>query len=35
MLSSFVVVYELYSYGMASFQLGASGILESFKALFS
>ncbi|MEC2257960.1 metal-dependent hydrolase [Bacillus cereus] len=35
MISTFVVVYELYSYGMASFQLGASGILESFKALFS
>ncbi|PFU38243.1 hypothetical protein COK88_31125, partial [Bacillus cereus] len=29
-----VVVYELYSYGMASFQPGNSGILESFKSLF-
>ncbi|HDR7321065.1 TPA: metal-dependent hydrolase [Bacillus toyonensis] len=35
MISTIVVVYELYSYGMASFQFGASGILESFKALFS
>ncbi|ARJ25794.1 hypothetical protein B7492_32685 (plasmid) [Bacillus mycoides] len=35
MISTIVVIYELYLYGMASFQLGASGILESFKALFS
>lgn len=35
MISTIVVVYELYSYGMASFQPGTSGVMADFKSLFS
>ncbi|HDR7527213.1 MULTISPECIES: metal-dependent hydrolase [Bacillus cereus group] len=34
MISTIVVVYELYLYGIASFQLGNSEIFGAFKSLF-
>ncbi|AWC30963.1 metal-dependent hydrolase [Bacillus cytotoxicus] len=34
MTSTIVVIYELYSYGITSFQSGTSGIIEAFKSLF-
>ncbi|TKI79821.1 metal-dependent hydrolase [Bacillus mycoides] len=34
MISTIVVVYELYSYRMADFQVGISGVLGAFKSLF-